>query len=995
VVVSIDLQQQGGKRLKVDRPFQVRGISGWGKLVSAVLGALMLTLLAGVVSATAEAPTVTIGTPTGPTYTTVQVTGEVDPKGEPTSWGFEVSTDGANWQETNLSGFSEATGAESVGGQIEGLKAGATYQVRLSATNLNDFTQVFSAEPNPEFTTDALPPPTVSIDPVTTFTATTAHLSGSVNSNAPVGNPSAADVHWHFECSLPCSSSGGTVSAGASDTVEETITGLEPNTAYEVVLVGSNAGGPVSSAPTSFTTDAVVPKAVTIPAFALGDGTSALLGARINPQNSPTTYWFEFGLTTSYSQSEPSAQDADAGAGGQAEFQTLRVGGLAPGTVYHYRVVAENPVDRVVGEDMTFKTPPAPSSQGCPNAVLRSENNSTSLPDCRAYEMVSPPKKNGNDVGFSDNSPVYVAAADGNALAFESLGALPEAQSANGVNQNLSVRGAGGWSTKPINSQVPAADNTDFPEFSHFTPNLDRGVIVNPPGLHLAPGDVGGAYNLYLRDNRDDTYRTLSGPVTAGPDPERIVFYGESADSSHVAFEADAALTPEAPVPSEAPSNLYERADGELRLVSVLPNGDPAPYGVARLATAMIHTLVHTVSEDGSKIVFQSAGSGAEPDEEQIYLREDGERTVQVSASQRSIPDLTSTTVPVLWGSSADGSKVIFTSQKALTDDAEPGETNLYRFHVEGGVLENLTVNHNPDDQGSTASGVLGISEDASYVYFQSPSVFVPGQGEKGASNLYLWHDGEISYVATANVGDFGTTNIMPRVSPNGHYLAFAAAERLTAYDNTDALTGAPDSEVYLYDAGADRLTCASCRPSGGPPSGGSGLPIPPIRQPNNRQRTVLDDGTVFFDSADVIVRADSNGLQDVYEMREGRVALISSGISADISAFVGASEDGRDAFFSTRDPLAPADVDENRDVYDARIGGGFPAQREGAEVCSGDECQGQMTPPPAAAPPASAHLKNPPQAKKHKKCKASKRAKGKKKHCKGRKSKTRKGGSR
>ncbi|HSS43436.1 MAG TPA: hypothetical protein VLK37_12915 [Solirubrobacterales bacterium] len=234
-----------------------------------------------------------------------------------------------------------------------------------------------------------------------------------------------------------------------------------------------------------------------------------------------------------------------------------------------------------------------------------------------------------------------------------------------------------------------------------------------------------------------------------------------------------------------------------------------------------------------------------------------------------------------------------------------------------------------------------------------------------------------------------------PRVSPNGRYLAFGAGERLTAYDNTDALTGAPDSEVYLYDAGADRLTCASCRPSGDQPSGAAGLPIPPLRQPNDRQRTVLDDGTVYFDSTDAVVSGDSNGLKDAYEMRDGRVALISSGTSADDSAFAGASEDGRDAFFATRERLAPTDIDENRDVYDARINGGFPAPRESAGGCSGDECQGQTSPSPAAVPPASAQLRNPHHAKKHKKCKSSKRAKGKKKHCKGRKSKTNKGGSR
>jgi len=68
-----------------------------------------------------------------------------------------------------------------------------------------------------------------------------------------------------------------------------------------------------------------------------------------------------------------------------------------------------------------------------------------------------------------------------------------------------------------------------------------------------------------------------------------------------------------------------------------------------------------------------------------------------------------------------------------------------------------------------------------------------------------------------------------------------------------------------------------------------------------------------------------------------GCVALLSSGSSAQESAFLDASESGSDVFFLTNSRLATADFDNALDVYDAH------------------ECTGESPclPEPAAAPPA------------------------------------------
>jgi hypothetical protein len=177
-------------------------------------------------------------------------------------------------------------------------------------------------------------------------------------------------------------------------------------------------------------------------------------------------------------------------------------------------------------------------------------------------------------------------------------------------------------------------------------------------------------------------------------------------------------------------------------------------------------------------------------------------------------------------------------------------------------------------------------------------------------------------------------------------------------------------AEVYLYDAAGKRLSCASCEPSGVRPVGveysklepGSGglaggprdiWPAAGLVGANvpgwtaitegspwsrYQSRYLNDQGRLFFNSIGALVPQDSNGTQDVYEYEPpglgscttssstysassaGCVALISSGSSAQESAFLDASESGDDVFFLTSARLSALDVDQARDVYDAHL---------------------------------------------------------------------------
>jgi hypothetical protein len=255
-------------------------------------------------------------------------------------------------------------------------------------------------------------------------------------------------------------------------------------------------------------------------------------------------------------------------------------------------------------------------------------------------------------------------------------------------------------------------------------------------------------------------------------------------------------------------------------------------------------------------------------------------------------------------------------------------------------------------------------------------------------------------------------SRLTARVSPNGEWLAFMSQRSLTGYDNRDAISGQPDEEVFEYSAASERVVCASCDPTGARPhgieygkegnagfgeemrlSGGFGVwpgttwlaaNVPgwtpySVDTALYQSRYLSDEGRLFFNSRDGLVPKDVNGQEDVYEFEPGGVgscgpltstgsdvyvgalagspvggcvALISSGSSAQESAFLDASESGGDVFFLTTSQLAPQDSDDALDIYDAQectVSVPCPAASvESPEPChSESECKGE----PAGVP--------------------------------------------
>jgi hypothetical protein len=98
----------------------------------------------------------------------------------------------------------------------------------------------------------------------------------------------------------------------------------------------------------------------------------------------------------------------------------------------------------------------------------------------------------------------------------------------------------------------------------------------------------------------------------------------------------------------------------------------------------------------------------------------------------------------------------------------------------------------------------------------------------------------------------------------------------------------------------------------------------------------------------------------DVYQWKDGRVHLISSGSDGNDSFLASSSASGDDVFFLNRERLVATDRDDAADIYDARVGGGFPQAAE-PSLCEGIEgCQGQGSAAPPFVDPASGSFSSP-----------------------------------
>jgi hypothetical protein len=193
--------------------------------------------------------------------------------------------------------------------------------------------------------------PTVTTSPADQVMSESARLNAFVNPNNSV-------THVGFQ--YVDSQGRGNVSAFvdigvAPQSVRITVSGLRPNMTYSFYVVAYNSYGTVQGSTLYFTTSPEAPSAQTQPATFIKVN-SALLNGVVDPQNAPTSAFFQYGPTETYG-SETTATNCGLNKLNIASLLT----GLSPTSTYHYQLVASNAFGVSYGGDMMFDTPNLPA----------------------------------------------------------------------------------------------------------------------------------------------------------------------------------------------------------------------------------------------------------------------------------------------------------------------------------------------------------------------------------------------------------------------------------------------------------------------------------------------------------------------------------------------------------------------------------------------------------------------------------------------------------
>jgi hypothetical protein len=557
---------------------------------------------------------------------------------------------------------------------------------------------------------------------------------------------------------------------------------------------------------------------------------------------------------------------------------------------------------------------PSSASGACPNEAIREAQTSealplgtTTFPACMALEMVSPPKKFGQEAAF-----LNAFSPDGARALFKSKAALAETpglQSFIGDNY-VATRGAGGWTaaatSPPAAAKIgagggsyggPFAYAADLTRWTLFGSTLEQ-QLVGEGSLFTGGLDGSFAPLSPLLAAINDSGGTLQYEVASlvprsAPDLSAAVFAPTNATTAYL---------------PEDPRNV-DAGSGHNSYVAFLDgSGQPSLELLARDKDDVVHGgrcgsrlgsggswNQGAISADGSRIYFStrpaqppSVGTAGPACDTANPLRI-FKRTATPTGPEieELIPGEPSAPGDDLYqAASVDGSKVFLTSPRKLTASDQDASSEacgstfgaskgcdlyLYDYSQPPGSRltqvsagENVPGQHEVGKGADVLSSVTAVSFDGSHAYFVAQGILTAdtnpeGDGAiAGQPNLYLYdaEAEETSFIGTLVTADggelwggeqsfLGPVSAVPMLGPGGGdgHILLFASKAPLTADDTDGF-----ADLYRYDSEQGALQRISAAAPGGSeaPAGNATVnpnESPTTSNPSEQGRWVSDDG--------------------------------------------------------------------------------------------------------------------------------------------------------
>ena len=500
------------------------------------------------------------------------------------------------------------------------------------------------------------------------------------------------------------------------------------------------------------------------------DSTTATVAGTVNPDGLAATYQFEYGTDTGYGSVSP-LSPASVGSDSSEHSVSASLAGLAPDTVYHYRLVATNTNGVNRSTDRTFRTTGPPvvdgetfSEVGASGARLSAEVNDFGIPGSYHYEY-------GTSSSYgSETAPVSLAAAEGDTSAQAPIGDLQP-----GILYHFRMVAEG-------------PHGTGYGVDETFT-TFEVGMADLPDGR---------AYELVTPPNKENANVYIPDYIGEASTTSTALSFQASPDGSRVAYAADPTTGGNGKGGGgQGNQYLATRSASGWTQVNAQPLGDNlASYQVFNedLTLGFLDSCAKAPISPAAPAGYDDlyeypvGGSGFVP---LVTSTPPNRSKGSFDAAGFSLTSVTCSSV-AYGGSSTNGSHALFEANDALTPQAEsnpPGseENDLYDS-VNGQLsLVNVLPSGAVDPNATFGATVpyefnfhRAVSSDGSRIFWT----------DLNSGNLYVREasgtDAARTVQADAAVGGGGTFRT---ASTSGSVVFFTKAGDLYAFDTADEQT--------------------------------------------------------------------------------------------------------------------------------------------------------------------------------------------------------------